>query len=103
MASGTLTGSVQSLGRGPYRPICKITLSWTSMAGGAVNQVVVDGNGNAVYVSGELLRVVFIPGTGGNQPSNNYGARSPTRMALISWPARERPCRTRQRRTFAPA
>ena len=74
MASGTLTGSVQSLGRGPYRPICKITLSWTSMAGGIVNQVVVDGNGNAVYVSGELLRVVFIPGTGGNQPSNNYSA-----------------------------
>jgi len=74
-SSGTLTGAVQSQGRGPFRPICKIMLTWTSTAAGAVNQVVVDGNGNGLYCSGELLRVVFIPGTGGNQPSNNYSAQ----------------------------
>jgi len=74
-SSGTLTGAVQSLGKGPMRPITKISMTWTSTSGGAVSQTVVDGNGNTVYVSGELLRVVFIPGTGGNQPSNNYSAQ----------------------------
>jgi len=72
-SSGTLTGAVQSLGKGPFRPMTKITLAWISTAGGAVNQLAVDGNGNAIYVSGELLRVVFVPGT--PTPTTGYGVQ----------------------------
>jgi len=73
VASGILTGIVQSLGKGPMRPITKITLNWTSTAGGAVSQVAVDGNGNVLYVSGELLRVVFVQGT--PTPTTGYGVQ----------------------------
>jgi hypothetical protein len=66
--AGTLTVTTQNPTRGPARPVEKFTLSWTSTSGGAVS-------GNAFGpVSGELLRVVFLPGTGGAQPTNGYTA-----------------------------
>jgi hypothetical protein len=64
--AGSVTVGTYNQYRGPARPVEKITLSWTSSAGGAVS-------GHAFGpVSGEILRVVFIPGTGGVQPSNSY-------------------------------
>ncbi len=50
----------------PHLPVQKVTLAWTSDASGNVDQTT-----PAAY-GGEILRVVFVPGTGGNQPSNNY-------------------------------
>lgn len=46
--------------------INRISMAWTS-----------DASGNAsvpVLVSGTILKVQFVPGTGGAQPSNSYGA-----------------------------
>lgn len=64
--AGSLTITTQNLYRGPARPVMKIMLAWTCTAGGAVSGNYTD------YVSGELLRVVFIPGGGGNAPTNLY-------------------------------
>lgn len=67
--AGSVTFTDQNPFRGPLRPVRKCILQWTSSAGGAVS-------GNPVGpVSGTIERVVFIPGAGGVQPSNNYVAK----------------------------
>jgi len=59
--AGTLTVTHQA-----HRPIRTLTLDWTSTAGGAVS-----GNLTGL-ISGVILRVVFKPGAGGNQPTDLY-------------------------------
>lgn len=44
----------------------KVTLAWTSTAGGAV------AGTPTVQVRGEIVRVTFVPGTAGNQPTDLY-------------------------------
>jgi len=46
--------------------IKRITFAWTSSAGGAA-----DGATTALY-TGDVIYAAFIPGTGGDQPDNNY-------------------------------
>jgi len=71
--AGSIVFSEQSMGRGPRRPISMITLAWTSSSGGAVSGLpVLTSAGIVDYLSGEIERVVFIPGTGGVQPTNGY-------------------------------
>jgi hypothetical protein len=66
--AGSVVYTPSNPNRGPSRPVEKVVLAWTSSAGGAVS-------GNPFGpVSGEILRVVFIPGTAGVQPSNGYSA-----------------------------
>jgi hypothetical protein len=65
-AVGTLTITDQSQLDRVFRPVRKITLAWTSTAGGAVSGILTD------YLSGALVRVVFVPGAGGVQPTNLY-------------------------------
>lgn len=48
------------------RTIRRLVLAWTSSAGGAVQEIPSEA------ISGELLRVVFAPGAGGVQPTDNY-------------------------------
>ena len=48
------------------RSVKKKTLQWTSSAGGAVSGI------PSVALSGEILRIAFIPGAGGVQPSDLY-------------------------------
>jgi len=45
-----------------------INVAWTSDSSGDMNV------GLTKHISGQLLRVVTVPGTGGNQPSANYSA-----------------------------
>lgn len=61
--AGTLTTSGKD--PGPLAGASRIKLDWTSDAAGAVN-------GTKVRVRGRLANVVFIPGTGGTQPSASY-------------------------------
>ena len=49
-----------------HRTVRKITLDWTSDAAGAVSGIYTK------YLSGQLLRVVFVPDSGGTQPSDLY-------------------------------
>lgn len=58
-AAGTLT---ITQGTGSVR---KVTLAWTSDAAGAVS-------GTTVHLDGVIERVVFVPGTGGVQPTDLY-------------------------------
>jgi len=61
-AVGTAVVTVADIGGG----LTKITVAWTSTAGGAVSA-------NAFAVPrGELLQVTFIPGTGGTVPTDLY-------------------------------
>jgi hypothetical protein len=68
--AGSFTVTNQSQYRGPGRPVQRYTIVWTSSAGGAVS-----GTATGDYISGQLVRVVFIPGTAGVQPSNNYSVQ----------------------------
>jgi hypothetical protein len=63
----TETRHTQNLEDGPLaaRGTTKITLGWTSIADGSAA-------GTTERVTGEIVRVVFIPGTGGDKPSDNY-------------------------------
>lgn len=60
-AVGSITQSHQK-----HRTVRRLALAWTSSAGGAVSGIPSEG------ISGELLRVVFVPGAGGVQPTDNY-------------------------------
>lgn len=61
-AVGTLTPTTTAIGSNHV----KISLAWTSTAGGAVS-------GNGVTVPrGRLVQVEFVPGSGGTQPSDLY-------------------------------
>lgn len=48
------------------RPVWKYTIAWVSDAAGAVSGTLTD------YISGEIVRVVFKPDSGGTQPTNAY-------------------------------
>lgn len=61
--AGTLTITDQNIG-GPTRPVRKVTLAWVATAGGAVSGNYTD------YLSGEIVRVVFDPGS--PAPTNAY-------------------------------
>ena len=65
-AVGSITITDQNVRDKATRPVRKVTLAWTSSAGGAVSGNPTD------YISGELVRVVFVPGTAGAQPTNAY-------------------------------
>jgi len=45
--------------------INRIEVTWTSDAAGAASQLI-------EHVEGVIVRVQFVPGTGGNQPTNAY-------------------------------
>ena len=60
-SAGTVTITHQD-----HRIMKTITFNWTSTAGGAVEAQTTD------VISGQILRVVHIPGTGATQPTNNY-------------------------------
>lgn len=47
---------------GPGRPAAKFTISWTSSSGGAANGQINSSGTNGQYFSGEVMRVVFVPG-----------------------------------------
>lgn len=64
--AGSLTITDQVSVDRASRPVRKVTLAWTSSAGGAVSGNLTD------YLSGALVRVVFIPGSGGVQPTDLY-------------------------------
>lgn len=49
-----------------HRTVKKLSLTWTSDADGDVS-----GNASSVF-SGEILKVTFVPGSGGDQPSDLY-------------------------------
>lgn len=51
----------------PQLSINPVAISWTSSAGGAATVV-------TPPLNGRILAVEFVPGSGGNQPSNNYSA-----------------------------
>jgi hypothetical protein len=69
-AVGSITFSNVTPGRGPLRPVQEYSFAWTSSAGGAVS-----GIPTPDVISGQIVRAVFIPGTGGAQPSNAYSAQ----------------------------
>jgi hypothetical protein len=50
-----------------HRSVRSLALAWTSSAGGAVS-----GIPTLEKIAGEMLRVVFIPGSGGVQPTDAY-------------------------------
>ncbi len=50
----------------PGRTPALYTLAWTCTAGGAVSSA------TSIPVVGKIERVVFVPGTSGNQPTNLY-------------------------------
>jgi hypothetical protein len=58
--AGTVTATEQT---GVSHPVKKVTFAWTSSAGGAADKQTTN------LYSGEVLRVVTVPGTGGVQPS----------------------------------
>jgi len=62
-AVGTIVETFQN-----HRSVRSLALAWTSSAGGAVS-----GIPTAEKLSGELLRVTIVPGTGDAEPSNDYG------------------------------
>ncbi len=62
-AVGSFTVTVADVGAFTTR----YTWAWTSSAGGAVS-----GNPLTSVRRGLILQVKFVPGTGGNQPTNNY-------------------------------
>jgi len=65
-AEAFAAGSV-TLTYGETRPTVRtVTLAWTSDAAGAVNGTLTK------MVSGEVLRVVYVPGSGGTQPTDLY-------------------------------
>ena len=59
--AGTVTVSEETHGT-----LKKVHFTWTSSAGGAA-----DGSSTGAY-NGVLLRAVFVPGTGGDQPTDQY-------------------------------
>lgn len=59
--AGTVTTTEERIGR-----IHKIKFAWTSSAGGAADAV------TTYTYTGEILRAVQIPGTAGNQPTDQY-------------------------------
>ena len=59
--AGTVTTTEETHGT-----VRKITFAWTSSAGGAA-----DATTTYAY-SGEVIRLVTVPGTAGNQPTNLY-------------------------------
>lgn len=66
--AGTVT-ETRSFGDGTRREesrVNRIALAWTCTSGGAVS-----GNASAT-ISGTILKVQFIPGSGGDQPTNAY-------------------------------
>lgn len=60
--AGSFTETLQQ-----HSTVRALRLAWTCDASGAVN-----GTRTTAFVSGEILRVVFVPGTGGAQPTNLY-------------------------------
>lgn len=60
-----MAGSV-SISYQETRTVRKITLDWTSDASGNVSGT------NTKYLSGEILRIIFIPDSGGTQPTDGY-------------------------------
>lgn len=61
MAAGTLTITYSET-----RTVRRVVLDWLSSAAGAVNGTLTKA------LSGQLLRVVFIPDGGGTQPTDSY-------------------------------
>lgn len=66
MAAGSVTMTDQNLVDKAQFPCRKILLAWTSDASGNVSGTLTP------VISGTLARVVFIPGSGGTQPSSLY-------------------------------
>lgn len=66
--AGSVTITAQNQGASLPRVVRKITLAWTSTAGGAVSGTLTN------YISGIIARVVFVPGSAGSQPSDLYDA-----------------------------
>ena len=64
--AGTVTITDQVFTDRASRPVRKLSLVWVSNSSGDVSGTLTD------YISGEILRVVFIPGATSLQPSNNY-------------------------------
>lgn len=62
LAAGSITVT-----RSDGETIRHVRLVWTSDAAGAVS-------GTTVHASGEIVRVVFVPGAGGVQPTDLYDA-----------------------------
>lgn len=54
------------------RPIRTVALAWTADASGSVMWTLASGAESGL-LSGLIHRVVFVPGTGGSQPSSGYG------------------------------
>lgn len=61
MATGTVTITEETISK-----IKKVKFEWTSTAGGAAGDVTTNA------YTGEIIRLITKPGTGGNQPNDNY-------------------------------
>lgn len=61
--AGSITVTASDIGNG----YTKYSLAWTSDASGNVNSIPVP------IRRGRLLQVKYVPGSGGSQPSSNYG------------------------------
>ncbi len=63
--AGTVTYTEEI--HGIFGRIKKITMAWTCTAGGAVSGTLTDS-----VFNGEIVRLVTVPGTAGNAPTDNY-------------------------------
>lgn len=73
--TGTVVETRQELFDQVRRPVRSVTLAWTSDASGNVTYALTGGGAAGspgAQISGYLERVVFVPGTGGDQPTNLY-------------------------------
>ena len=65
--AGTVTVSEQKFLGTADRPIRKYVFSWTSDASGDVS-----GTVSTYFISGTIVKAVFVPGSGGVAPTANY-------------------------------
>lgn len=66
MASTAVVASVT------WSSIKKYSVAWTSHTDGTIDNTLKNSDGNAIKFNGVLMRVTIIPGTGGDQPDDNY-------------------------------
>ena len=55
-----------------HRSIKRYTVAWVSHTDGTISNVLKDSNGNNIIFNGVLMRVTIIPGTGADEPDDNY-------------------------------
>jgi hypothetical protein len=65
-AVGSITITDPNQSSHPPREVRRVALAWTSDTSGNVSGILTN------YLNGALVRVVFVPGTGGDAPAASY-------------------------------